>query len=352
MTSFVFMPQSTFCVCLFGSGATMGGARRGKPPEVEESVMKGIVTLHIALIIAMGIYESKSTPDQPCGKGILHLHDLIAALVEACPGGEIGSPIIRKCLLSLVFDQPKLNTTIYNNGVWAGLRTERMITLMNHVRRLRREPDRLRQVMAKLNGQETQKLKALLDKIEVPPGAEPGDIADDVETETLYMPNTCDVENPNAEPVCRRPLKAQVSDVSMDSNGFPKMLQDLATGSSCESQGASSGTVMPKSMQRGYPALVSEASMTDATLVAKLGYKRSHAETQERVSEHPRPQGKARGKAKGKAKAKPKAKAKGDAKARAKAQTQPRGMAVGRLPAELKATFATKQQESQCNCSC
>jgi hypothetical protein len=50
--------------------------------------------------------------------------------------------------MELVGRGPKLNDSVYQNALWAGPNTERVLTMANHLRRIAREPLRIKQAAA------------------------------------------------------------------------------------------------------------------------------------------------------------------------------------------------------------
>ena len=198
-----------------------GGARRN---SLEDSVDDGVVLdafgRHSDVIANFGIYESKSTNDQPCGKGLVHLAPFLKDILSVAPSGELPIPTIRKGLSRLVFQEPSLNVTIYNNSLWVGLRQQRITCILNHCRRLRREEDRLRQVTLAMNGKDVLVLQELLALIKLGP-ADAIASADDSDQETIYVRSA-------------RKLQGQPSDASLDEEGFPKMLAGPLSTSSAD----------------------------------------------------------------------------------------------------------------------
>ena len=194
-----------------------GGARREKVElDIDDGVLLDCFGKHHALISNLGIYETKSTKDQPDGKGLLYLEPLLADIKAIKASCNLPIPLVRKALSRLVFQQPTVNKTIYNNALWGGLRQERITCVCNHFRRLSREDDRLRQVALKLNSKELLSLKELLTGVEAGGAYEPSVDCHDSDQETVFV-------NDGAMKEEKRELKHNLSEVSVDSDGFPKM---------------------------------------------------------------------------------------------------------------------------------
>ena len=242
-----------------------GGPRREKlDRDIDDGVLLDCFGKHHALISNLGIYESKSTKDQPCGKGLLFLEPLIADIVAIRASCSLPIPLVRKALQRLVFQQPTVNKTIYNNALWGGLRQERLTCVCNHVRRLAREDERFRQTALKLTAKELQSLKALLSTVAAAGEQEPS--VDDVDSdqETVFL-------NDGALAPGKKELKVNRSDVSMDSDGFPRMFSSPVKERSeapkeCEEPPAEAG-----SRRRRNPSQLMEAMQGAASAKKSRG---------------------------------------------------------------------------------
>ena len=197
-----------------------GGPRRVSVDEVDTGLVVECFGRHMELLSSLGSYESKSRTDQPDGKGLLFLGSFVKDVIKISPSCELSIPSIRKACERLVFQEPHINKSVYNNNLWASLRQERITCVLNHARKLKREPDRMRQVSGHLARQELIDLKSMIEKIQLSAGDVPEDGADS-DLETLYCPSNC-MQGAEASS-CRR-LRANASDVSVDADGFPKML--------------------------------------------------------------------------------------------------------------------------------
>lgn len=109
--------------------------------------------------------------------------------------------------------------------------------MLYHLRRLARDQDGLKQVASKLSGSEYAQLKDLIGMIDLRDfGIEKCNLAKGAST-VLEKENLCEETQPQSPgqttvaynddelPPPKRRLKAQVSEVSVDSTGFPNMLQ-------------------------------------------------------------------------------------------------------------------------------
>ena len=121
-----------------------GGARRVSRGSADAGVLLDALGNHALLVSDLGAYEHISVTHQPDGRALVKLAELIDKLLVITPSGEMSVGALKKALGQLVFQQPSLNKSIYNNQLWASLRQERITCVMNHVRRLCRERERLR----------------------------------------------------------------------------------------------------------------------------------------------------------------------------------------------------------------
>ena len=316
-----------------GNFPKRGGPRRSPGAHVGTDVLTKALTQAAGFVADMGTYNNIGRNCQPCGKGLLQLHVMIQLLLDCCPSFEVNPGCLLKALTNLVFAKPALNQSIYSAKVWVGQKQERITNMMYHLRRLRREEDRLQQVCMSLSSAEVNLLKGLVDQIKVSSSEGSAlheeraaqDSQSQAETvATTFYPETV-VASPKraasktASPKMVSPresasqqealqkdstsvprkLLRKASEASQDSNGFPRMLKDMDDLVEPRRKGVKS----PQNLAASSPA-------RDDDFVALMGLQ-------------PRAQPKATGKAKAKSKAKakaeatPKAKSKGKAKAEA-----------------------------------
>ena len=197
------------------SKMSRGGAYRVAPPAVSAPDIYNVFKDHLAWVSDFGIYEGLSRNTQPDGAGLARLEMFLTALLKLAPCGEIAPGVIKKGFEQIVFEHPKLNTSAYHNGVWAGSRQERLTTVLYHVRRLHREPERFRQVAAKLTSAELNVLRHLVNMIE----------DSDSCSSSKKPKRSLDSQDAGStqESPPRRVLQKVGSDVSVDSIGIPKM---------------------------------------------------------------------------------------------------------------------------------
>jgi hypothetical protein len=188
-----------------------------------------------------GLYESVARSQAAVGKGLLQNRQLLLALLSLYPLLEFLMSSIKKGFIRALVQRPTLNTGQYANNIWAGFRAERVLTLCNHLRRIAREPIRFQQCISKMTPAEVQELKELMDKVQLPPGVSSstqghsstaasgsGSTAGRVSGSTA-----CGSDSAAATGSGSRQLKKEDSIVTVDSDGFPKM---LAAGEDAEEQ--------------------------------------------------------------------------------------------------------------------
>ena len=157
-----------------------------------------LLSRHVNLIKDFGRYERRARADSADGSGLVDLQVLLSEILEMSPTGYLNANAVKAGLLDMVVKQPSVNVSPYNNQVWAGLRCERLTTIMNHVRRLSREGPRLRQAMATLTAKDSQVLKDLIGLVQ----AESTRLDADDDHATRYYPTEEEKKNRvSAEPL-------------------------------------------------------------------------------------------------------------------------------------------------------
>lgn len=201
-----------------------GGARHKPEPVVDVGILAALFGKHKEVIANFGAYEHISRNQAAKGVGLVHVHDLLVDILTACPTGDFPGRCAKDAMLTLVVKNPELNTSIYNSSIWAGQRCERLGVILNHIRRLAREPPRYKQAALALTGAELSKLGSLLKMVRieadtsVASGLCHGLWSDDDET-------VAHGEDGSPAPVPRkRLLKKTASEASVDSQGWPKLL--------------------------------------------------------------------------------------------------------------------------------
>jgi hypothetical protein len=123
---------------------------------------------HASSLKDLGPYEQLSKAQQ-AHPHLVKLFDFLEPMLQIAPSARLHEGSIRTALLQLVTDREfkTLNSSPYNNAVWANLRVNRLTTIFKHLRRLATEPARFTQLAAKLTSCELDKLRILIDSVEV-----------------------------------------------------------------------------------------------------------------------------------------------------------------------------------------
>ena len=142
------------------AGLGKGGARHSQKPRPDVGLLAEAMAPHIALVKDLGAYEQLSATHGADYHGMVKLIELWRALGKVEPSHEIAPQSLRTALLSLLARTPELNSGGYTGQVWASLKSERLGCLLNHVRRLKREPQGMSTAAALLTRSEFVQLQA------------------------------------------------------------------------------------------------------------------------------------------------------------------------------------------------
>ena len=210
------------------SSQSKGGPRHKPSPVVDPSILAAVFAKHKESIANFIIYEHISVSQAVRGNGLVQHYNFLKTMLTLCPSGDMPGTSAKAAMLTLVVQCPEINTSIYNSSVWAGMRCERIGCMLNHLRRLAREPDRLKQAALSMSGQDLAKLKTLINMLQLgvdgslSSGLASGACSDDDATIE-------GVEAREVEVVPRKRLltktPSDASQVSVDSQGFPSILQ-------------------------------------------------------------------------------------------------------------------------------
>lgn len=154
----------------------------------------------------LGVYNTLTKSTHPHPAGLSQNAKLIEQLVDIS-NGEIRATQLQQ----VISEFPSCNDTTYKVSIWSMNKATSMATLLAHWRRLRYEPQRLQNCLAKATKAES-KIVQKLSKLK--PGLARGG-----------------GEPSQPAVTTKRKLKAEVSAVSLDSQGFPTMLKGVNTPS-------------------------------------------------------------------------------------------------------------------------
>lgn len=174
-----------------------GGARHAPKPLVDTMVLMQVLQQHDDILRDLGAYNTTSKNQSVEPKEIMHCFALLQDSVKLSSTAEVHTQPLRQALLKCVQEDPSLNDTKWNCGVWANLKCERVGVLLFHPRRLKNLED-LSGCAAKLTSAEFVLLKRLLESVD---------------------------SKPQPENLAKRKLKKEISEVSTDSKGYPAWLK-------------------------------------------------------------------------------------------------------------------------------
>ena len=218
-------------------------------PYIDSGLLFRALNEHKGLVKDLGSYERISSVHAVDAAGLANVAALSKALLAVAPSAEIHSKPLRLALVQLYAVHPEVNGSKFNGETWATLRVERLTVVMNHLRQLARSEDALQKAASQLTPSQYLQLKEVVAHIElreVPPnewqtsaasqkagaavqkadaGLAKAEKEDDSKT-TVYE----DYPSP-----AKRKLQPTLSEVSLDSQGFPRMLLTPEDAKACES---------------------------------------------------------------------------------------------------------------------
>ena len=181
-------------------------------------------------------YETLSRTSGPSYEGLVKNGPLLLELLVLEPSAELRPAPMKAALLRLLGTDSSLNGTVFNGRVWINLRQERLCTLLCHVRKAARDSNTLQLAALKLDGSDMVTLKKILGLVNL--SLEKGH-TEVSRPAAPTAPNVLAVPTP-AESVAshgqqtvaysdggtkthnnKRSLKNNVSEISVDSDGFP-----------------------------------------------------------------------------------------------------------------------------------
>ena len=197
-----------------------GGARHFSKPQVDIGILVRLLQCHSHLLASLGVYETISRSQACHPAGLMHVLELVKCIVEAEPTCEIHQGNLRGAIYTVYQSDPSINNSKFNGQVWVGLKLERLNVILAHFRRLK-SPESMRLCASKLTSVEYLKLQEVVNMIEKKNNDQP--VLPAKPLEEREEPPLGKREGPPLEEMenKQRKLKPLVSDVSLDSQGFP-----------------------------------------------------------------------------------------------------------------------------------
>ena len=216
--------------------STKGGARHTTKPQVDTGLLYKVISPHRGLLSNMGLYETISKTQACNPKALVKVMPWIKGLVELEATAEIHGQNLRQAIFQLLMDEPSLNDSKWAGGTWVSLRVERLNVVLFHMRRLRLSGD-LRACASKLTTPEFLQLQEVVELMEKKPDLQEASALALVQREEPSP--LVEREGPKELDKPRKKLKVSISDVSVDSQGLPKMFgtpEPSAAGSPASSK--------------------------------------------------------------------------------------------------------------------
>lgn len=207
-----------------------GGARRSTVSLVDQEALQVIfdevVSKNGQEAFNLGAYDNLKVTQACNAGGLCKCAHFVQKFLEIS-NGEILAGQLKQCLMKHARTH---NVTAWNDQLWSGKLAAQFGCLLSHVRRLEREPDKLRQCLATATGMQRQTILELVDLKrkackKASPSANPARSAKPFNSPD-GLGNDNGAVNEEMQQACKkaRTLKQEVSDISLDSDGFPNIL--------------------------------------------------------------------------------------------------------------------------------
>ena len=161
---------------------------------VDQASLNDAFMKHSCIWRSMEEYEVVSKSSGVKGDSLAKLCPFLDKLVDLSPQAEINSTQLKTAVMSTLVKDPTLNSSKIKNDVWACCRVDRVITALNHVRRLI-DPERWMQCCSTSSGESTTKLKELLIKVKPDFGSD----AQPISPEPVPLPYVKQDPEPSSE---------------------------------------------------------------------------------------------------------------------------------------------------------
>ena len=196
--------------------ANRGGARHFAKSVVEVGALKKVLSDYESIVCDFRGYETLSRSSGYDWKGLMHCLPLVEGLLSLCKKAEIHAQPLKRGLTGLLEAKPSLNKTRFVGAVWVQLRQERIVVLLNHIRRLARDP-KFGNAVNRLTSLEYGRLMEVLNQVSL----------EEDEEETLLSKGPA---KPLQKPLPKGAKRKLQRVVSEDSEGFPQMLVSPTKG--------------------------------------------------------------------------------------------------------------------------
>ena len=142
----------------------------GMAPSVDQSSLDLLLQSNLSWC-QLGAYETISKSQAADGKCLAEHHLLLKALLDLQPAGQLLLTQVRSSVLKVCSLKPDVNQSQLKNLLWAGSRYDKLCCMLYHVRRAKRDPEKMRQLVAKTVAEDLAKVMELVNKLEDEPKA-------------------------------------------------------------------------------------------------------------------------------------------------------------------------------------
>ena len=262
-----------------------GGARRAAIEAVDmdqlHQIFQGFVDKGGADAFHLGPYDDRKSA-QACSAEGLHLNAEYIKRLVGCSTGEIPGGQLKQAIQKYA---PSHNKSNFKDDLWAGQKASQFICLLSHWRRLKGNKQKLEQCLKQATGAQRSSIMELM---ELKPG-----VCKKAELplrSSSSQPLACEKATEKKEVQPGRKLKVEISDVSLDSSGFPLMLSSPKEKEEKKPETTKSDSILEKQRASQRMAL-QEAAEEAASRVAKPERRPDHPTSKEELSRLKRPAG-------------------------------------------------------------
>ena len=199
--------------------------------------------------LKLGVYDSLNRARAVSATGLLYLSQLVTVILESCPAAEVHVSVLKETFQDLGTTYTTLPGTMALKN-WAGWITERIITVLNHLRRIKLSKQRYLEASGRLTAKDKAALDELLKKIKVERIAAARSTSKATSPKKRSLKPTASVE---ASPP-KRTLKPTTS---LDSDGWPvfgSLAVDAGIAESVPAEPKSSSSEAPRPSKLKKPA--------------------------------------------------------------------------------------------------
>ena len=223
-----------------------GGVRRKSIPEASFDQIYQVLDLQIHQMgikkgVFFGIYSCLSKTNAADGRGLASNQEMLTNLLRIAPACELPVSLLSKVFKQLLLRWPGLNNGPYPDDLFAGQKADQITTMLFHLRRIvndNKKEQELRNKSSEEDFESVAKMIALISRTPILPSDVGTDSQSQVAGSTVAYPeDTQQAEDVFAEEESQqvdggsqcskvRKLKVEVSEVSVDDEGYPKMLDN------------------------------------------------------------------------------------------------------------------------------